>query len=685
MSAAVRATLLVLHGCTCAFLVPAVAADDVTVGVSSYPSAFFVDAQPQTAFDMIARLPGFALDAGDEGVRGYAGSTGNVLIDGRRPASKYDSLENILKRIPASTVSRIDLVRGSSPGIDMQGQAQVANIVRLTDTADNARAEVGLYAHGDGRFLPEGRLEGSRQRNGRLLEGSLHAYEVADDESGTGYRQRTDAQGQLIQYGTSTFLAADRGVQGTAGYERPWSSGNLRFNVSLLAEKTDEDEDVHITVPGDSLASINERKDAREAEIGVHYNGIVGHDSELEILAIQQLRDSDKTESEYDDGDDAVFTEEYTKGESILRVAISNSLANGGSFEWGAEGAFNFLDSNTSSEENGIPVVLPAADVRVEERRVEAFGRYNRGIASSIELEIGAALEYSKISQSGDSSATNTLVYIKPRAMLTWTPSPSDQLRLRIQRDVGQLDFDDFVTSSEFSTGTVDVGNPELVPYTAWDVTASWERRFRTDSTVSIGFRHSRISDVVDIVPLYADTDDDGVLEIFEGTGNIGSGHLNEAQLGVTWPTDRLAIHGGIFRADVIYRHTSVIDPLTGETRSIIDYKQPWEGRIAFTQDLPQWRFRWGMHLRLAESEPEYRLDETRRETEESWVGMFAEFLPAPAWSVLIEAQNLSGRAVELTRTLYDAPRNAGAVEAVNEQSRSFDPYLFLRVRWQIR
>ncbi len=70
----------------------AAATQPVNQGVISYPPEFFAASSPNTALDMIFRLPGFSLDTGDT-VRGFGGAAGNVLIDGSRPASKDDSLE----------------------------------------------------------------------------------------------------------------------------------------------------------------------------------------------------------------------------------------------------------------------------------------------------------------------------------------------------------------------------------------------------------------------------------------------------------------------------------------------------------------------------------------------------------------------------------------------------------------
>ena len=79
---------------------------------------------------MIELLPGFRLQEGNTDLRGYSGAAGNVLIDGRPPVSKGNTLEEVLRRIPMGTVDHIELIRGSAAGYDMQGYALLANVVR---------------------------------------------------------------------------------------------------------------------------------------------------------------------------------------------------------------------------------------------------------------------------------------------------------------------------------------------------------------------------------------------------------------------------------------------------------------------------------------------------------------------------------------------------------------------------
>src|SRR5689334_16108644 len=77
-------------------------------GVIAYPPSFFAESKPTSAYDMVLRVPGFTFDKGAATTRGLAGSSGNVYIDGQPPVSKNDGLDDILKRIPAASVERIE-------------------------------------------------------------------------------------------------------------------------------------------------------------------------------------------------------------------------------------------------------------------------------------------------------------------------------------------------------------------------------------------------------------------------------------------------------------------------------------------------------------------------------------------------------------------------------------------------
>src|SRR5471032_2855328 len=160
-------------------------------GISTYPASFFTDSRPATAYDMVSRLPGFSLDTG-QSARGFAGTAGNVLIDGVRPTTKTDDLNSILNRIPAASVERIDVIRGSAPGIDMQGQSVVANIVRRADAGAQTILTANNTLIEDGEWVPGGSIEYHGQSGALHYEASFgRTTNVWNDAPGYGFRRLT--------------------------------------------------------------------------------------------------------------------------------------------------------------------------------------------------------------------------------------------------------------------------------------------------------------------------------------------------------------------------------------------------------------------------------------------------------------------------------------------------------------
>ena len=99
---------------------PAPAVAPQQQGVISYPVSFFAGQQVANANEMLARIPGFSLDTGDT-VRGFEGAAGNVLIDGQRLGAKSQSLRDVLGRVAAKEVLRIEILRGAEVAGDASG------------------------------------------------------------------------------------------------------------------------------------------------------------------------------------------------------------------------------------------------------------------------------------------------------------------------------------------------------------------------------------------------------------------------------------------------------------------------------------------------------------------------------------------------------------------------------------
>src|ERR1700744_5862213 len=77
---------LMLTACAGGVIRAADAPPAATGAMLVYPASYFAGAQLNTAYDMVTRLPGFVFTDTNTQQRGYAGSMGNVFINGAPPA-----------------------------------------------------------------------------------------------------------------------------------------------------------------------------------------------------------------------------------------------------------------------------------------------------------------------------------------------------------------------------------------------------------------------------------------------------------------------------------------------------------------------------------------------------------------------------------------------------------------------
>ncbi len=642
-------------------------------GVTPYAAAFFTAFQPTTAFDMLARVPGFAFDGGDS-VRGYGGAAGNVLIDGQRPASKNDPLENVLRRIQAGQVERVDIIQGGAPGIDMQGKTVIANVILRKDAGGQWLLAVASSVFQDGRTTPAVRFEGSRSVGDGKFEWSILPFTFVDDGAGQGPRTRRDAGGVLLRDAVSDETGGGRGVEAKSGWKAPLAGGRLSLNSSYRYEHYQWSLNELTTFPAAGRLFVGDDYRQTDGEIGGSWERSLGARTTVEVTAVSNRRYTEFT-SAFDDGtDEGVFSEAGESGESIVRGVLRYTLSPDLSVEGGGEAAFNFLDSRTEFTENGVPVVLPAANVRVEERRGEAFGSTTWRPLPTLSLEAGLRVEVSTITQSGDTDLEKSFTYPKPRLSATWSPTPSDQIRLRVEREIGQLDFGDFVSSTAFSTGVVTAGNADLEPSKQWVFEAAYERKFWKDGAIVVTLAHEEITDATDRVPII------GPGYAFDAPGNIGDGTSDSLEVSLNLPLDRFGVSGGLLKVQGEWSRSEVADPTTGESRRISG-QEPFEGEIKFSQDLPRYRFQWGVNVSSGNRETFYRFDEIETVELEPWYQVYIDYKPTPTFSVRIEAQNLAGRDLIRDRQVYAGPRDANALAYEDRRPLDFDPFVYIRLR----
>jgi outer membrane receptor protein involved in Fe transport len=650
---------------------PAAASQDISV----YRADYFAGSASTNAWDMLSRLPGFVVVEADADVRGYASARGNVLIDGARSTSKHEDTQSLLQRIPSASVERIELIRGGVAGIDMAGYAVLANVVRRREATTEAAIEGGMMASTDGWRSPLGQLEYGRRRDDHVLDLAAKFAPELDDDSGHGTIRSTAPDSSLIEQSRLDTRTTKNKGEVSGSWRQPLAGGRLTLNAAARNERDHIDTSIAGLAMDSSQEEVREDAVTDEAEVGARYVRQFDNRSKLEAMATQHLGWLDVMQHSLEDGDEETFGERTRTGESIGRIDLTHAWSDTLSLTSSLEGAFNFLQSRTHLEQDGATVFLPGSDVRIEERRMEAaFGATWKPWDHWV-LDASLRVEKSAIEQTGDTPLSRHFTYPKPRVALQWDADPRNQLRLSLSREVGQLDFADFVASAELDSGLVSAGNAELEPDKTWRMIAAWEHQLWSDAAFTVSWTHDRISDVVDRVLVV--TPDD----VFDAPGNIGDGRRDTLALDFSLPLDSIGFDGARLSSSMLWRKSRVTDPVTHRSRPITEEK-PVEGKIALTQDLPAMKLHWGLELdHFAERKNTYRYDEIKRKWQAVGWTLFVEHDITTKWRIRAEATDLFGRAFVETREKYDGSRASTPVKEIERRDRRSPGYASLTFR----
>jgi TonB dependent receptor len=660
---------------TCA-VVPASSAS----GRVAYDAAFFAQFNPQTALDMVRQTPGFALDGGDDR-RGFSGAVGNLLIDGLRPSSKSQSLDGILSRIPAGQVVRIELLRGADVAGDASGASVLLNIVR-TASAGSGVWEAGFELTSYGEPAPRGELSYSG-RSGQVEWGLGASYESTYRDL-PGWRRFYDGAG--VYTGRAETPSPERifqegSINGNLAF--PLAGGRVTANAQLSGFSFETENGFpFFDAADDPDFTLNQVFEEREpgVEVGVNFDRDFGPWSLALIGLVNREEYSSEDHGEYTGNIVGTYMQELEQesSESILRASLSRTLTPQHRIEFGAEGAFNSLDQSLVYAEDGVAINLPNANVLIEEERAELFGTHTWRPDDTWTVESRLAWETSTLTFTGDTNDTVELSYWKPSIQVSRSFGQNNQARVRIYRDVGQLDFGDFTSAAAVADGLINGGNPELVPDTAWIAEIGADLRFGA-AALSLTLQHRQISDVADLVPIVAPNPDEDPLDPdddffrFDAPGNIGDGELT--QLDVNFSTPISFIEGGRLTIEGYLRDSEVTDPVTGHARIISETPES-EIEVNFRQDLPDLRLAWGVSVYKQGEFQVYRFNETDTNEEGPWVDVFIETTALPNdMKLRLWAANITDGTINRERRFFGDsgnPNRNGPLNRVDLRERQF-------------
>ncbi|CAN5276870.1 TonB-dependent receptor [soil metagenome] len=644
--------------------------DDATQkGVLVFVPDFFAAQRPNTALDMVNRVPGFEVDDGS-GARGFEGAVGNILINNNRPASKNDTGSNVLSRTPAGQVDRIELIRGGASGIDMQGYSVVVNVILKTGASHLSTVTWSSSLFDGGHDVQGGSYQFTATKGERTWSVVLSDGIGTSDSNGPGRSIVRDGAGVVLSDQAYANDGWGGGDSARLNYAGPLAGGKLEATAKYGLSDWQEWQTIGA---GPDLSRSDYAEDEKEGELGLTWIRPLKPRWTLETRAIHQFEKFDEVAT----GDETVggvadpqqrFTAKGESSESIFRALVRHERSTDLTLEAGGEVAYNMLDTHQAFTEGGVAVELPSASVKVEELRGEAFVKGTWRLNPKLTLEGGLRLETSTIKQSGDASNKESFFYAKPRFQATWTPKANHQLRVHFERELGQLDFEDFAASADFDEGNVYGGNVDLVPEQRWISEITYERRFWGEGIVSIGYRHDEIIDVIDRLPLPGD---------LSATGNIGNGTLDRLSVNVVVPLDKLHFPGGRFTFKNDWNETHVTDPTTGRDRPISGIR-PTQANIGVQQDIARWKTQWGVNWLPLLGQGTYGPDQISTWRGAGYIEAFVEYKAIPTLSIRAQLNLWDDFTVH--REVY-ASRNPRTIDYTEDRDINPRTFVTLKVR----
>ncbi len=483
-----------------------------TVGDASivtYEKDYFEQYTAVTLLDMLQLVPGAKeiLDrnrrqrgggggGGNTQERGFGSGGDQILINGKRLAGKSNNIDDTLGRISAEQVEKIELIRGAADGLDVQSQGLVINITMAEGAAQSttfwqvaakryfgrATRPTFLVSHSGSTGNLDYSASVERKDGGFFFDREEEFFDGAGDKTADQFIDGNFRWQSWAFTSNLTYNFADGGVLRLNGLYEPSDRGGVdvrdKTSDTLRPEIWDNDG------KGD------------EWEIGGDYTRSLGSIGDFKALFVINAEDETwQTNRSRGTGvDEFIYNDEasteYAR-EKIGRASVTTPIFGNQSLEWGGEVAINTAGGSFLNLERDAavdPFDTTSDDVvDIKENRYEVFANHTYNASSSLVIQTSLTTEFSKIiadnlSFGATQPQRNTsFTYLKPRANVRYDISDRDQLRFTAEKKVSQLDFENFVTSFNPRTETLEIGNTNIRPEQIWEFSTTYEHRLAND------------------------------------------------------------------------------------------------------------------------------------------------------------------------------------------------------------
>lgn len=631
---------------------------------SSYPAEFFADIHAQSALDMLAHLPGFTLVENDT-LRGFGDAAGNVLVDGARPATKDTSLSEVLMRIPAKTVERIDVLDGAVTGLQGGSSRLVANVILKVSTGSSGTLRLASQTIFGDKFAPFAAGSWKGSLGGAKLSASLEGgVEMLTQLN--GHQRLVDVSGALIEAGPLVDRRRFVSHSGSLSVEAPIAGISTMLATSLRSESFRRRHRFD-AFPSGAEASTRtqleyESHPSRSVEISLELKRTIGI-GEAKLIGLQTWTNNKslslaEAQFAYGTSDQSIFKSINNQSESILRATWGpqwEKLA----VDVAIEGVRTNLSADTAYiriTNSGTPPPDTERTRVTETRGSAALSVTYTGIAG-LSVEGALALEASRIGLAEPLQIANTYRFFKPRLVVTWNPNSLTTLTLRAERKVGQLDFSDFVGAQQVADGSATQTNAALQPSQTDGLRLTAERSWGERGSLSVTLVKERVTNAIDVVAV-----GDG-----EGVGNLPSASSSGADFLATIPVGFL-VRGAELSINSAWRKTSVRDPFDGATRPLKGVE--FANTTIRYRHIVNPRISYGGSFTYQPPNRYFSRQLTRTFTRGTDFMIYSEWNIWPATKLRVEVKQLFGTRVDRELARYNGRRGTSAIKSIEFRNR---------------
>ncbi|KZN35989.1 hypothetical protein N480_18535 [Pseudoalteromonas luteoviolacea S2607] len=591
----------------------------------------------QNALDKIEQIPGFAL-VQNTASRGLSAAGGNVLINGAMPASKSESLSQILSQLPAAHITALHFYSTGHPFGSVSQYNQVINVLTHTSSITTNWQAHSKLTSAYQSYRPS-ELAAQLSVPMDVWQHQINVHYQDDRHQSVSSIASQSAQQVITEVGSEDFFEKLNSRLLSLNSTRQQAANRLILSAKTLQDDWQTDfsrlyDRMHH--PLTHTWQYNESIDTVEYEFSADWLKKLAQGKQLQLVALQNKKTTNNLSVTTETGEqNDIFKQYKSHKEQVMqfRFGAPHSLLKP---EIGIEISRNQLDAVTQASGSQIAS-------RVSEIRYLPFVAFTYTMNKQWQLYTRLNTEHTKLKSMAASTHRSDLNFVKPLVRLSYESKHNWDFALTARHHVDQLDFQHFVTSQDAGFDRSQSGNHRLQPSKFSELAAQLNTRPTDSLFISLKVFNQWQKDIHEIVTLTNGS---------AGLGNAGNATLLGSTFSATLNTDNF-LSGSQLSLDYEYSTARYHDPLTG-TRATTGLT-PHSASIEFRRDMPN--YSWGVDISLPESATYFYQDEIFVERDHTEINAFGEYSLSNSLRVKVTINALNSAKYTYTQTYFDAKR----------------------------